>query len=80
MTFYTFFDPNDKNTAYKIVTDSGLTTNLWYSPLNEALSIPFSKYRPLSNNTTLDDFYPKFICLGEFSQIPTRESHPELFL
>ena len=80
MTFYLFFDPESKDMTYKIVTDTSQTTNHWYPTLTQALSIPFNEYRPLLVNTTFDQFFPLFTCLGKFSQIPTHESHPELFL
>ena len=80
MTFYLFFDHESKNEAYKIVTDTNLTTSKWYPTLDQVLSIPFSEYRTTFESATLSEFFFLFTCLGEFSQIPTRESHPELFL
>ena len=80
MTFYLFYDPTAKDMNYKMVTDTNLTTNRWYSTLDQVLSIPFGKYRPLAEGTTFKQFLPVFVCLSTSSQIPTRESHPELFL
>ena len=80
MTFYLFFDPNAKNAAYKIVTDTNLTTTKWYPTLDQVLSVTFGKYRPLTEGTTFDQFLPLFPCIGKFPQIPTSESHPELFI
>lgn len=82
MSFYLLYNIDDRK-PYSILTFDGKFSE-WHPSMEELLSIPLSNYTQLfvSNITAIQKYLdkPKYPIINTFTSLPTKDSHPELFL
>ena len=76
MCYYLFYDSDDKNLPYGILASDG-TFSRWQSSLTKALSADFT---PAIRDVETYLKAPDYHIIATYDQLPTIESHPELFL
>lgn len=76
MSYYLLYDSNDKNLPYGILASDG-TFSRWQSSLAKALVADFT---PAINDVEAYLDKPDYLIIATYSQLPTIESYPELFL
>lgn len=80
MSYYLLYDPKAINFMYSILTSGGSYTT-WRTSITKALS---SNFTALTHHSTFD--VQAFLdtttyqLIDTYDQLPTIESHPELFL
>ena len=75
MSYYLLYDKGDP-LPYSILASNG-TFSQWKSSLTEALSADFAL---ITNNVETYLKTPDYPIIATYDQLPTIESHPELFI
>ena len=76
MSYYLLYDSNDKNLPYGILASDG-TFSRWQSSLAKALVADFT---PAIRDVETYLKAPDYPIIATYDQLPTIESHPELFI
>lgn len=76
MYYYLLYDLEDKNLPYGILASDG-TFSRWQSSLAKALVADFT---PAISDVEAYLKAPDYPIIATYDQLPTIESHPELFL
>ena len=76
MSYYLLYDSEDKNLPYGILASDG-TFSRWQSSLAKALVAGFT---PAISDVETYLKAPVYPIIATYNQLPTIESHPELFL
>ena len=76
MSYYLLYDSEDKNLPYGILASDG-TFSRWQFSLAKALVADFT---PAISDVEAYLKTPDYLIIATYDQLPTRESHPELFI
>lgn len=76
MSYYLLYDPDDKHFPYCILSSNGSFTT-WQHSIIHALLATFNDN---SDNVEAYLANPTFPIIATYDQLPTIESHPELFI
>lgn len=76
MSYYLLYDAEDKNLPYGILASDG-TFSRWQSTIVKALTADFT---PARDNVESYLETPDCPIIATYDQLPTIESHPELFI